>query len=415
MKLINDIAVSLPQNLADVMHSDAESETNALASGLSQAAIDDIWRSVENVYRSGAFPAVTFCLRRNGHIVLNRSLGHASGNAPKEKNVAKVLATAASPVCFYSASKAVTAILAHILAEQGEINLADTVAKYIPEFAQNGKGGITVSQLLAHRAGLPTFDLPKEEMKPELLLQWDRVLEVLCQQAPAFSGKPRMAYHAITGGYLVGEIIRRVTGKDIRAYLDETIRQPMGMEFFNYGLAPEKRHLNAKNAVAGTSVRFPVSTILEKALGAPINEVVEIANQDIFMDAIVPAGNMYGTAEELSRFYQMLLNGGEYNGRQIMRPETVKRAVAPAGGFGFDRSLMAPMRYSEGLMLGANPVGIWGPNSDQSFGHIGFMNILGWGDPRRKVSVGMLVSGKAVLGPHLIEIGRLMSVINKYC
>lgn len=413
MKLINDITIDVPQQLSTVMGVDRDSELADI--GLSATAKSAIWRSVEDVYRSGAFPALTFCLRHNGNVILNRSLGHISGNGPGERGIEKIPATPETPVCFYSASKAVTAIVAHILAEQGGIDLDKPIAHYIPEFAQQGKGHITIATMLAHKAGIPVFDLAKEEMKPELMMDWDRVIEILCKQKPSFGGKRYMAYHAITGGFIIGEIVRRVTGDDIRTYLDKVICQPMGMKMFNYGLAPEYRHLNAKNYPAGTTVRFPVSTILQKALGGTIEEVVDVANQDIFMDSIVPAGNMYGTAEELSRFYQMLLNGGEYNGKQIMQPQTVARAIKPVGGFALDRSLMAPMRYSEGLMLGANPVGLWGPQSIDSYGHIGFMNILGWADPRRNISVGMLVSGKAVLGGHILPLVKMMKTINEQC
>ena len=130
------------------------------------------------------------------------------------------------------------------------------------------------------------------------------------------------------------------------------------------------------------------------------------------MDAVVPAGNLYCTAEELSRFYQMLADDGVYAGRRILQPATIRRATRPANRLRYDHTLRIPMRYSEGLMLGANPVGLYGPMTGRAYGHLGFMNILGWADPAREVSAGLLVSGKAILGGHLIALGRLLATIS---
>lgn len=410
-----DTYVRIPNDLSTVTTVNRESEVAPSQVGLSDSAVANIWSDVEDVYRSGAYPAVTFCLRRRGEIVLNRALGHNRGNGPQEDGLNVVRTLPETPMCLFSASKAVTAILALKLAEDGDIDINKPVSHYIPEFGQNGKQKTTVSEVLSHRGGFPMFDLPKEELTAERLTEWDFIIETLCKMAPAKKGNTRIAYHAITGGYIIGELIKRVTGHDIRAYNDEKLRKPLGMKHFTYGLPEEHRDDVALNYEAGMPVRFPISKLVEKALNAPMQEVVEVSNSDMFFDAIIPAGNMYASAEEMTRFYQMLLNGGEWNGQQVLKPETTQLAVQPTTRLQFDHTLKIPMRYSQGLMLGGNPYGVWGPMTGAAYGHVGFANILCWADPKRELTASLLVSGKAVLGSHLLTIGKLTSTIAWQC
>lgn len=412
--------VRVPKDLDPVIGIDAASEAQAVNSGLSSKAIHAIWRSARELYRTRAYPALTICVRRHGHIVLNRSLGHAYGNGPEDHpDTEKLIAQPDTPVCAFSATKAITATLVHKLAEEGGISLEDRVAKYLPEFAQNGKGDTTISEVLSHRGGFPMFELPKGQIHTDTLLDWPRCIKLICDAPPTHSrgaGKsPRMSYHAVTGGYIAAEILQRVTGQSIQQYLDEKIRKPLGMTYFTYGLAPEHRHKAALNYAAGAPVVFPISMLLEKALILPVEGVIAASNTPTFMEAVVPAGNLYCTAEELSRFYQLLLDGGVWNGQEVLHRETVQRLQKPATSLQFDHTLKIPMRYSEGFMLGASPFGIFGPMTGHAYGHLGFMNILGWADPQRGLSIGLMVTGKAVLGTHLFALGEFLTTLAWQC
>jgi CubicO group peptidase (beta-lactamase class C family) len=416
LKWFQFLKVKTPARLGGVMDVDEASERPAADGDLTPQAVMEIWKGVEDLYRSGAYPGISFCLRRRGVVLLNRALGHARGNGPLESvRAEKQMLKTGSPICLFSASKAVTAVLTHLLAEDGAIDLDMPVARYLPTFGAAGKADTTIAQVLAHRGGFPTLDLPVGDLEPELLLDWDRVIRMICEAPPTPGRANRMSYHAVTGGFILAEVIQRVTGKPVQHFLDERLRQPLGMKYFRYGLEPQHRDQVAVNYAAGTPVRFPISKILERALMAPMDRVIEVSNSDVFMNAIIPAGNIYSTAEELSRFYQMLLDGGSWAGKQVMKPETVQRVVRPASGIGFDRTLNIPMMYSEGLMLGANPVGIYGPMTAGAYGHLGFMNILGWADPARDISAGLLVTGKAVLGTHLIALAKLLTAISSRC
>ncbi|MES1943897.1 beta-lactamase class C and other penicillin binding protein [Salinisphaera sp. PC39] len=407
--------VDVPASLAPVT-AIAPGEAAPGATDLTPRAVDAVWRAVEDLYRSGAYPGIAFCLRRDGVTVLDRTLGHARGNGPDDPHDAeRVLMTPDTPVCLFSASKAVTAILVHKLAEEGGIDLDAPVARYLPEFAGRGKARTTIAEVLSHRGGFPLFQAPDDDAPTETLLDWDRCIELICGAPPTHRRAPRMAYHAITGGFVLAEVIRRVTGGEFTDYLDSRLRRPLGMRHFTFGLPEGERDAVARNYTAGQPVRFPLTLAVKRALGAPFEEVVDISNHDAFMRAVVPAGNLYATAEELSRFYQMLLDEGEYEGRQVLSPATVRRAVKPAVRLRFDHTLMIPMRYSEGLMLGANPFGLYGPLSARAYGHLGFMNILGWADPSRRLAASLLVTGKALLGGHLVALGELLTTIAWQC
>jgi CubicO group peptidase (beta-lactamase class C family) len=406
--------VPVPRDLCEITSIDREGEMFPPSAGLAAEDVHEICNALQALYRSGAYPAVSLCLRRRGRVVLNRSIGHIYGGGPRDgRDAPRMLLTPDLPVCLFSASKAVTAMLVHKLAEDGGIDLDVPVKHYLPQFGQEGKHLITVADVLSHRGGFPSIDLPKAERRVEILEDWDRIIDLICRAPQTHSRQ--MAYHAITGGFILAEVIQRVTGQSLREYHDRQLRQPLGMRHFTYGLPPQYRDRVALNYLAGMPVRFPVSTLIERALMAPVEHVVEASNSTTFMDAVIPAGNIYSSAEELSRFFQMLLDGGVWNGKRLFKEQTVARAVAPRGRMTLDRMLMIPMRYSEGMMLGADPAGLYGPDTAQVYGHLGFLNILGWADPQREVSAALLTTGKAVLGNHLLPLVKLMTAIARRC
>jgi len=412
--LLQNYKVRVPADLSSVMHVDRAREVEPEQAGLDSADIAAIWEDLQDLYRSRAFPGLAFCLRHRGEVVMYRTLGHARGNGPAElRNAPQQLMRLDTPVCLFSASKAVTAILVHKLAEEGGIDLDQRVSHYLPRFGQRGKKDTTVAEVLAHRGGFPSIRVPAQDKRVELLLDWNDVLDRIYRAPP--SHPRRMAYHAITGGFVLAELIQRVTDAPVQAWLDSRFREPLGLKHFTYGLPQEHRARAALNYAAGTAVRFPVSPLIEKALIVPFQQVVDSSNTAAFMDAVIPAGNLYATAEELSRFFQMLLDDGCWQGRRLLKTETIERAVKPKWRISLDGTLLMPMRYSEGMMLGARPVGLYGPNTGQAFGHLGFMSILGWADPQRQLSAALLTTGKAVLGTHLVALGKLLGTIAARC
>lgn len=413
-KLLSKVVklIEVPDDLKAVTHFNPADEIEPKFLGMKDEDKDAIWSAVEMLYKSGVYPGISFCLRRHGEIVLNRSIGHAQGNGPDDdKDQRKVPMTPETPACLFSASKAITAMMVHLLDERGEINLLNPVAHYLPDFAQNGKQYITIQQLLNHRAGIPTIG----KVSPEALFDYTKILNLLYAAEPNKNRK-RLDYHAVTAGFILGELVRVVSGKDLREFLRENVQIPMDMKYFNYGCPPDQIKNVAVNYETGITNRGPINAFLESAVGATMEEVMTLSNDPRFFEIIVPAANIMSTAEESSRFWDMLMSNGEYKGRKIFDPLTIQRAVLDTGGgLEFDRTLNAPMRYSAGFMLGANPVGLYGVNCGKAYGHIGLTNNMCWADPERAISVSLLTTGNPVLGPHLPFLLWLITSISRRC
>jgi CubicO group peptidase (beta-lactamase class C family) len=130
---------------------------------------------------------------------------------------------------------------------------------------------------------------------------------------------------------------------------------------------------------------------------------------------VIPAGNGVATADDCGKFFQCLLDGGEFGGTRVFAPLTVRRAIAEVGKPEIDRSLLVPLRYSAGMMLGASPWGLYGPDTSQAFGHLGFANIFVWADPERATSVALLTTGKLILGVHAPWLLALLAKLSRHC
>jgi CubicO group peptidase (beta-lactamase class C family) len=397
--------IEVPSDLVSLTTAAAEDEP--AAGGMTAASIERIWAATEALYRSGVHPAIQLCVRREGAVVLDRAIGHARGEGPGEPDDAERLAaTPGTPFTIYSASKALAATVAHILDEEGAIHLGDRVAEYIPEFGSNGKDVITIAHVLSHRAGMPS--LPSDALDLDNANDAEYICRLLCDAKP--SGRPgkMLAYHAISGGFIIGEIVRRVTGRDIRAVLAERICDPLGFRWTNFGVAPDDVPAVATNYATGAPAVPPLSTLLTRALGRPPDEVTRDSNDPRFLTAIIPAANVVTTANELSRFFELLRRGGELDGVRVLEPRTIRRALTEHSYREVDFTLGFPARYGLGFILGARLLSLYGPDTELAFGHLGFTNILCWADPERAVAGALITSGKPVLYPELPNLWALM-------
>ncbi|MFZ5755349.1 MAG: serine hydrolase domain-containing protein [Pseudomonadota bacterium] len=405
---------SVPDHLGAVTSRDPR-EVRADDAGLAFDAAERIWQRTEALYRTGMSPGISLCVRYRGHRVLNRAIGHARGNGPQDDaGTPKVLLTPDTPVCLFSASKAVTAMLVHWLAQEGKLNLLDPVAHYIPEFANHGKENTTIQHLLSHRGGVPRIDT--DNVDPSLLFDHAAVMDLLCNARPVSPGGRRLAYHAITAGYILAELVERVEGRSVRDVLRDVIQKPLGMRYFNYGVDAADMGDVALNYFTGVPPVFPFDRYIKHVLGGDIETATEISNDPRWMQAVIPAGNIYATADEACRFFELLRCGGTLDGVRVFDPMTVHRAVVEAGGGPeLDRTLMVPMRYSMGMMLGSKPVGLMGPSTEQAYGHLGFVNVLCWADPERELSVALLTTGKPLVGSHFVPWFRVIWEIAGQC
>jgi CubicO group peptidase (beta-lactamase class C family) len=246
-------------------------------------------------------------------------------------------------------------------------------------------------------------------------LKPDAVIERLCAARPSSAPGRRLAYHAITGGFLLGEIVRRTTGKTIREVLKEEILDPLGFEGMNYGWPVERADEVALNAFTGRPGGPLVDYVARRALGVTFAEAAEISNTPTWLSAIVPAGNIVSTANEACRFFELLLRGGALDGVSVFPPRTIRRAVIETAHLEVDFTTFLPIRYGEGLMLGARYVSVFGPDTQHAFGHLGFSNIFCWADPDRDLSVALLTSGKPLVSGHIIPLAKLLWTISRTC
>jgi CubicO group peptidase (beta-lactamase class C family) len=389
-------------------------EADPRDAGLQTGDIDAIWAAVVRLYGTGLHPAIALCVRRHGRIVLERAIGHLHGNAPHAPpDTPKVPIRHDSLFSFFSASKAVTAMLIHLLDERRLVHLDDPVADYIPEFAQHGKGGITLRQLLTHRAGIPA--LPSTRVDGALLSDPDAILALLCKARPHTIPGRRLSYHALTAGFIFGEIVKRVSGHDIRRFLRGEVLDRLGFKSFDYGVPRALARAVAENARTGLPTLPPHSWLVERALGVDLERAVELSNGDAFLTSIIPSGNIIGTAEEASRFFQLLLNGGELDGVRVFERRTVRRAIAEQSYLEVDSFLGLPVRYGMGFMLGDTRFSPYGADTANAFGHIGFTNVIAYADPDRALSVGLMTSGKPFITPGQISWLNVARTIARAC
>ena len=183
----------------------------------------------------------------------------------------------------FSASKVMTTVVVHLLEERGLLHVGDRVCEYIPEYAVNGKQVITIEQLLSHRAGVP--QLPRDAFDLERIGDREFLLALLCAAKPSSRPGKLLSYHALSGGFILAEIVRRVTGKDIRTVLRREVLRPLGFRWGNYGVRPRDIGRVALSYPTGPPALPPLSTVLERALGLPPDEITVLSNDPRFLTA----------------------------------------------------------------------------------------------------------------------------------
>jgi CubicO group peptidase (beta-lactamase class C family) len=411
-RLILD-AADIPADLDDVTTIAWKEEADPAAAGMTRVGVDAIWDAAERLYATGMHPGLSLVLRRHGHVVLKRAIGHAQGNGPGDHVKRPVPMTPDTPVCIYSASKAMAAMTVHLLSERKALSLLDPVSHYIPEFGRNGKRDITIYQLLCHKAGIPTIPTDGLDVA-DLFLDQKEVLRLIYATAPEKPGHHH-AYHALTAGFVVADLVEKVSGQGFRRFFREHISGPLGLRSIDFGARGAALKRVARNYVTGFRYDGPLDVYLRRAIGTTLGHATELSNDARFYRAVIPAGNGVATADDACKFFQCLLDGGRLGRARAFQPLTVRRAIAEVGKQEIDRSLLLPLRYSAGMMLGASPWGLYGPSTAKAFGHLGFANNIVWADPERAISVALLATGKVVLGTHMPALLALLSAISKHC
>ena len=363
-------------------------------SGIDPAAVERIWAAAGHWYAAGMHPAIQVCLRHNGNVVLNRAIGHGWGNGPDDPpNAERVPVATSTPFCVYSAAKAITTTVVHMLAERGHFSLDDRVCDHLPGYTSHGKDRTTIRHVVTHSAGVPFATGPRPDLRRMNDSEYAR--EMLGNLRPVYPPGLVHIYHGVTWGPLIREIVSAATGRDIREILATEILEPLGFRWTNYGVAEQDVPLVAPSHVTGKPLPAPIARAFKLAVGGTMHQIIPFSNTPAFLTSVVPSSSTISTAEELSRFAEILRRGGELDGVRVTRPETLRAATAQARRLRPDVATgLMPLRWGTGYMLGSTRFGPFGRNAPRAFGHTGLVDIAVWADPARGLAAAVVSSGK---------------------
>lgn len=292
----------------------------------------------------------------------------------------------------FSTTKGLAAFCAHRLAEQGLLDFDAPVAQYWPEFAQAGKGDIPVRWLMSHRAGMAAVRRP---LATEDMYDWDTMCEALAEQEPWWTPGEQHGYHALTYGWLVGEVVRRIDGRSIGNYWREEFAAPLGLDA-HIGTGPE---FDGRISTLMDAPPDPNAPDLIELFGGPDTvgaaafsnppiagpDEQNITSSRGWRAAEIPAANGQATARSLARVYGAAANGGEIDGIHVINPDTLDNALVEQSQ-GADAVLQIETRFGLGWMLTSDFMPL-GPNP-RSFGHPGAGGSLGYADPDANIGFG---------------------------
>jgi CubicO group peptidase (beta-lactamase class C family) len=309
----------------------------------------------------------------------------------------------------YSASKGLAALCAHRLVDQGKLDLDAPIARYWPEFAQAGKSELAVHLVLSHRAGLPAI---KQPLPSEALYDWDVMTSALAAQAPWWPPGSKHGYHALTFGYLVGELVRRVTGKSLGTYLREEIAYPLEIDcFIGFDATEDFRvadiisppPMPSEQQANLAAIFNDPESVAAKAISNPsmILKIwsAKVANSRRWRSAEIPAGNAHTNARAFATLYGALACGGSYRGFRVLSEESIARCYTEQSK-GPDAVNITPTRFSMGFNLSL-PDQKMGPNP-RAFGHSGAGGSIGFADPDARVGFGYAMN--QMLPGSLIDV-----------
>ena len=355
---------------------------------------DVLRHSLESKFEVGA----SFAVEIEGEMVMDLWGGHkdAERTMPWQQDTI---------VNVFSVTKGVTAICAAKLIEQGRLDLHQKVSHYWPEYGCNGKENTTVLDFLCHRAAMFGF---RDQVPLDDWTNWGQFTGMLAAQAPFAEPNSIQAYHALTFGWLVGELIRRVDGRTVGVYFKEEVANPLGLDFAiglddsDMARCAQMLMLDELPSISQLNVLkylpdFLLSkslTNIKAAVSRGFNPIAfdgramdnpNFANTTEWRRAEIPAANGHGVASSLATLYGILSNGGSRDGNEVLKPETIE-LLRTVHSNGPDMVLFG-LNYKFGLghMLNAPITPIGRNRSESMFGHTGIGGAVVFGDVEKKL------------------------------
>lgn len=333
----------------------------------------------------GLHPGASLTVRRQGRIVLEAAGGTAHPGEPEPEVDADTL------FLVFSATKPLTAVAIQILVERGHIDLDAPVALYWPAFGAHGKDRVTIRHVLCHQGGFPTG--PR-------WLTWEHwrtrtdVVRAMEERTLRWEPGTEVGYHALNFGWVLGELVHRVDGRSLGRFLRDEVAGPLGLENTWLGL-PAREHERVARLVD---------------LSRTHDYISDFNRPEVHATACGAATGIM-TPRDLSRFYAMLLAGGELDGVRILEKESAARATALAVETACDRTLQVPIRWGLGFRLGCDTSPFGRSCSRETFGHPGQGCTTGWGDPTRDLAVAYFTNGVQESKTNFLRMSRMSDTI----
>lgn len=263
----------------------------------------------------------------------------------------------------YSTTKNMAAICMLMLIDREQLDVDEPVTKYWPEFEQAGKEAIPVRYLLSQQSGVAGWDEP---FPVEGLYDWDRMVKLLEKQKPMWEPGTKWGYHALTFGYLLGELVRRITGKTIGTFFREEVATPLKADF-HIGV-PEEADLRVSKLIPPPMpkpgepgyVEFDPKSVQGRVMMNPVN-TAETSWERAWRAAEIPAANGHGNARSLARVGAAIACGGELDGVRLMRMSTIEKALEEQS-YDTDLVTQMPVRYGLGFGIPSKELPIISPN-----------------------------------------------------
>jgi len=317
--------------------------TKAMADGAIHGEVQDRYAGVraafEQLLTSGEDVGASYCATVGGETVVDiwGGFADAARTRPWQRDTI---------INVYSTTKTMTALTALLIADRGELDFDAPVAKYWPEFAANGKADVKVSHLMSHAAGLSGW---KEKITTEDLYDWDKVTALLAAQAPFWAPGTASGYHALTQGYLVGEVVRRITGKSLGTVFREEIAEPLGADFW-IGLPASEDARVAELIPPPPGPRDPNASELMVNMWDNPGIDVSATKTRGWRGAEIPAAGGTGNARSVAEIHAILANGGVAKGKRFMSEAGCRKALELQIE-GPDLVLGLPARFGMGFGL----------------------------------------------------------------
>jgi CubicO group peptidase (beta-lactamase class C family) len=300
-------------------------------------------------------------------------------------------------VNFFSVGKGLAAVCVLALVERGLLDLDVPIARRWPAFAAAGKEDVTLRQVLSHRAGLPAL---RDPLPDGAMLDWELMCQALERQAPWWPPGTAHGYHVNTFGYLLGEVVRRVTGGTLGAFLRAEIAGPLGADV-HIGLPPSDHARVAEFLWPGPAPSLAATDLPDDELmrwnaywNPPGLSGAGWVNTPAWRSAEMPSTNGHGTARGVARVYAALARRGSIDGVHLLAPSVLDAAVTEQA-VGLDQVSRRPSRFGLGFQL-TQPERPLGPNPG-AFGHFGAGGSLGFCDPDAEVALGYVMND---MGPR---------------